>query len=488
VIQVEIRDIRKYFGPVKANDGINLTLDGGKIYGLLGENGAGKSTLMKILSGYQPPDSGEIFLEGKPYAFDSPKAALSSGVGMLYQEPHDMPPFRIIDNYLLGKDNRLRLNYQSAKSELRDLASRYGFELDTEAHVDSLSIGERQQLELVRLLAGGAQILILDEPTTGISAEQKDILFGSMRKLAHEEGKTLILVSHKLEEVQDLCDHAFVLRRGKYVGGMEIPCPNEKLVELMFGSVPPRSERPHFEMGKPILEVRDVTISTYRLTVKNLNLSVQAGEVFGLAGLEGSGQRLLMQACAGLVRPESGQIILGDEDIAAWSYHKTRSAEVAYVAAGRLEEGLVADLSLTEHLVLAQRTHKFFIDWASVNKDMNQRIEHFQIVGRPDSTADELSGGNQQRLLFGLLWNKLKLILMEHPTRGLDVRSTNYIWDLLYRRRADGTAIIFISPDLDEIIERSDRIAVFSGGVMSRIVDAKSTSVDELGHLIGGQL
>lgn len=487
-MQVEIRDIRKYFGPVKANDGISLTLKGGQIYGLLGENGAGKSTLMKILSGYQPPDSGEILLDGKSHSFDSPRIALTSGVGMLYQEPHDLPPFRIIDNYLLGRDNHVILNTQEAEKELQELASRYDFAIDIHATVDSLSLGERQQLELMRLLAGGAEVLILDEPTTGISTEQKDVLFDSMRKLAHEEGKTLILVSHKLEDVQELCDHAFVLRRGKYVGEMEIPCPNEKLVELMFGQVPPRTKRPEFELGSAMLEVRDLTISTYRLSVKNINLSVQAGEVFGLAGLEGSGQRLLMQTCAGLIRPESGQILLDGQDITGWSYQKTRAADVAYVAAGRLEEGLVSGLSLTEHVVLAQKEHKFFVDWTTANQSTQQCIERYQIVGRPDSTADELSGGNQQRLLFGLLGTKLKLVLLEHPTRGLDVRSTNYIWDLLYQRRQDRTAILFISPDLDEIIERSDRIAVFSGGMMSRVVDAKTTSVEELGYMIGGQL
>ncbi|HSG44526.1 MAG TPA: ATP-binding cassette domain-containing protein [Anaerolineales bacterium] len=487
-MQVDIRDIRKYFGPVKANDGITIKLEGGHIYGLLGENGAGKSTLMKILSGYQPPDSGEILFDGKSHTFDSPRSALENGVGMLYQEPHDIPPFKIIDNYLLGKDSQVNLNYRRAEKELNELSSRYGFELDLEAYVDTLSLGERQQLELVRLLAGGAEVLILDEPTTGISAEQKDVLFATMRKLAHEEGKILILVSHKLAEIQDLCDHAFVLRRGKYVGELNIPCPNEELVEMMFGQVPPRSERPPFELGQPILEVRDLTISTYRMTMENLNFSVKAGEIFGLAGLDGSGQLLLMQACAGLVRPSSGQIILDGEDVASWPYHKTRMNDVAYVAAGRLEEGLVAGLSLTEHTVLSQKEQDFFVNWAEADEVMKERIKHYQIVGRPDSTADELSGGNQQRLLFSLLWDKLKLIMLEHPTRGLDVRSTNYIWDLFYKRRDDDTAIMFISPDLDEIIERSDRIAVFSGGKMSRIVDAKETSVEELGHLIGGQL
>jgi ABC-type uncharacterized transport system ATPase subunit len=487
-MQVEIQDIKKHFGLVKANDGITLTFKVGHIYGLLGENGAGKSTLMKILSGYQPPDSGKILLDGKPARFESPRSALAQGVGMLYQEPHDMPPFRIIDNYLLGRDRKVRLNYKVAEKELKELSSRYGFSLDVKADVQSLSLGERQQLELVRLLAGGAEVLILDEPTTGISAEQKDILFESMRKLAREEGKILILVSHKLEEVQELCDYAFVLRRGKYVGGMEIPCPNDKLVELMFGQVSPRSIREPFQLEKTALDIKSVSISTYRLSVKNISLSIRAGEIFGLAGLEGSGQRLLLRTCAGLIKPSAGQIILNGEDITQWSYHKSRSADVAYIAAGRLEEGLVAGLTLAEHVILAKKHHTFFVDWIGAKTDTQKRIDHYQIVGRPDSNADELSGGNQQRLLFGLLGSRQKLILLEHPTRGLDVQSTNYIWDLLYQRRIDGTAIMFISPDLDEIIERSDRIAVFSGGVMSRIVDAKTTSSEELGHLIGGQL
>jgi simple sugar transport system ATP-binding protein len=342
-------------------------------------------------------------------------------------------------------------------------------------------------LELVRLLAGGARLLILDEPTTGISAEQKDLLFDSMRKLAYEEGKTLILVSHKLEEVQELCNHAFVLRRGKLVGEIDVPCPNEELVAMMFGQVPEQSERPGFDMGDPVLEVQNATISDRRLTIRDVNVAVKAGEVFGLAGLEGSGQRHLIQACAGLLVPESGQIRLAGEDVTHWSYHRMQHAGMGYVAAGRLEEGLVAGLSLTEHLVLAQPEHSFFVDWNGARKEMEGRIEHYQIVGRPDSTADELSGGNQQRLLFSLLNTPLKLLLLEHPTRGLDVRSADYTWSLLYKRREDGTAILFMSADLDEVIERSDRIAVFSGGKMSRIVDAKETSVDELGHLIGGQ-
>ena len=486
-MHVELQDIHKHFGLVRANDGINLVFEEGKIYGLLGENGAGKSTLMKILSGYQPPDSGQILLDGRAAHFDSPATGLASGVGMLYQDPLDMPPFRVVDNYLLGRDRRVRLNYKQATAELEAISARYGFELDPNAYVDTLSVGERQQLELARLLAGGAQLLILDEPTTGISAEQQQMLFDSIRKLAYEEGKTLILVSHKLEEIQELCSMAYVLRRGKFVGQSEVPCANEVLVEMMFGQVPTRGQRPPFELGQPALEVEELTAGDYRLTIANINLALQAGEVFGLAGLEGSGQRRLIQACAGLISPSAGQIRIGGEDVSGWSYHKRQAAGVAYVAAGRLEEGLVAGLTLTEHLVLAQPEHSFLVRWDGARKEMAQRIEHYQIIGRPDSTADELSGGNQQRLLFALLNHPLKLLLLEHPTRGLDVRSTDYIWELLYRRRDEGTAILFMSADLDEVIDRSDRIAVFVAGKMSRVVNAQETSVDELGHLIGGQ-
>jgi ABC-type uncharacterized transport system ATPase subunit len=486
-MRVDLREIRKHFGLVRANDGITLTLEEGRIYGLLGENGAGKSTLMKILSGYQPQDSGDIILDGQTTSFDSPRTALAGGVGMLYQDPLDLPPFRVIDNYLLGRDTRVRLDYADAENELRETTDRYGFVLDLNARVDTLALGERQQLELVRLLAGGARLLILDEPTTGISAEQKDLLFESMRKLAYEEGKTLILVSHKLSEVQELCNHAFVLRQGRLVGESELPCPNEKLVEMMFGQVPARSERQPFDLGDPVLEVDQITVSDRRLTVEDVSLQVQAGEVFGLAGLEGSGQRHLLHACAGLLHPEIGTIKMAGENVGGWSYHHMQKAGMAYVAAGRLEEGLVAGLSMTEHLVLAQPEHSYFVDWDGARKEMEDRIDHYQIVGRPESNADELSGGNQQRLLFALLNSPLKLLLLEHPTRGLDVRSTNYIWELLYQRRSAGTAILFMSADLDEVIERSDRIAVFFGGRMSRIVKANDTSVDELGHLIGGQ-
>jgi simple sugar transport system ATP-binding protein len=485
-MRVELQHIRKHFGEVKANDEISLTFESGRVYGLLGENGAGKSTLMKILSGYQKPDGGQILLGGRAQQFDSPAAALAAGVGMLYQEPLDLPPFTVLENYLLGQPGGLRLHSKKAAADLRALGARYGFEVDPDEHVRNLSMGERQQMDLLRLLAGGAQALILDEPTTGISAEQKKELFDSIRKLAHEEGKTLILVSHKLDEVQELCDEAFVLRKGKLVGGAKLPCPNSELVALMFEKLPPRRERPQLAQAQPVLELNEVVVRTARLDLQPVSLSVKAGEVFGLAGLEGSGQELLLRACAGLLPIAAGHLRLGGEQVEL-DYHSARQAGIAYLAAGRLEEGLVSGLSLTEHMALVDEEPDFFIDWAGSRQRTADGIGRYQVVGQPASTIEQLSGGNQQRFLFAMLPPTLKLILMEHPTRGLDIRSTDWIWDQLDERRKQGTAILFISADLDEVAARSDRIAVFSGGRMSRVVEASQTSADELGHLIGGQ-
>ena len=486
-MRVELQRIHKSFGPVHANNDISLTLEPGNIYGILGENGAGKSTLMKILSGYQGADSGQILVDGEPLEFRSPADALTAGVGMLYQEPLDLPPFTVYENFLLGKKSSLQVDSRGVAKAILALGKRYGFEIQPDERITDLSLGERQQLEVLRLLAGGAEVLILDEPTTGISAEQKELLFASMRTLAEKERKTLILVSHKLDEVQELCDHAFVLRKGLLVGDSKVPCPTQTLVSMMFEQLPPRRERPASEMKQAILEVQDLVVATPRLELQPLSMKVFAGETFGLAGLEGSGQELLLKAIAGLLPIKQGRILLDGQDLGHLNYHKARRKGVAYVAAGRLEEGLVAGLTLTEHMALVDEHPGFFVDWTSNRQRSATRIKDYQVVGTPESQVEQLSGGNQQRFLFALLPSSLQVILLEHPTRGLDLRSTDWIWQQMDERRKTGAAIMFISADLEEIIERSDRIAVFSAGRMSRVVDAAKTSVDELGHLIGGQ-
>ncbi|NLE99450.1 MAG: ATP-binding cassette domain-containing protein, partial [Anaerolineales bacterium] len=465
-MRVELTDIHKHFGALRANDGISLTLEPGTIHGLLGENGAGKTTLMKCLSGYQAPDGGTIRIDGQPASLTSPSEAMQRGIGMLHQDPLDFPQMRVLDSFLLAFEGGLFPNMRRGRALLRDLGTRFRFDLDPDTEIGRLTIGERQQLEILRLLALGAQVIILDEPTTGISTPQKAKLFDTLRRLAYDEGRTIVFVSHKLEEVQELCQRVTVLRRGKVVGEAEMPYPVQSLVELMFGRSLPPVECPPVEHGPAVLKVEKISVPSYRLTVEGIDLQVHAGEVVGLAGLEGSGQGLFLRACAGLERITAGRILLDGRDLTGAPYRRFLQAGVAYMPASRLEEGLVRGMDLTEHFALAERGGPFFIDWVAAQQGASDHIAHFNIVGQPSTVIEALSGGNQQRVLLALLPGRLRLLLMEHPTRGLDVESARWVWQQLLARREDGTAIVFLSADLDEILEHADRVAVFFGGTM----------------------
>jgi len=485
-MKVELRDIHKTFGPVHANAGITLCIEPGTLFGLLGENGAGKSTLMKVLSGFISADRGEILLDDRPVHMTSPAQAIALGVGMLHQDPLDFPALTVLDNFLLGSASGLRLDRAQARRALTQLAHEFDFTLDPEAQVARLSIGERQQLEIVRLLWLGAQVLILDEPTTAISAQQRIKLFAALTKLA-QQGKTVIFVSHKLAEVEELCHQVTVLARGKVTGQVMMPCPTRELVQLMFGQDITLSKRVPAPPGEVVLQVEGLAVSDWRIEVKKLNLEVRAGEIIGLAGLEGSGQRLVLEACAGLRRPAAGRIRIRGKDLAGQPYGRFLEAGVAYMPANRLEEGLITGMTLTEHVALAERSRAFLVDWAAATRRTVERIATFNIKGRADTRVEELSGGNQQRMMLALLPPNLSLLLMEHPTRGLDIESTEYIWNLLLERTQHGTAIIFISSDLDELLDRSNRILVFFGGQVSAPLDVREVNVEQLGELIGGK-
>jgi simple sugar transport system ATP-binding protein len=485
-MHVEIEHITKVFGKIRANDSISMTLDGGQIYAILGENGAGKSTLMKILSGYQPPDSGRILLDGNPVTFKTPADALAVGIGMLHQDPLDVPTLTVLENFMLGRAEGLMPKRKAARNALLTQAARLGFKFNPDVYVDGLTIGERQQLEIVRLLSLGARVLILDEPTTGISAEQKATLFESLKRLAADEGLTVILVSHKLEDVEALCDQVYVLRQGQMVDKRQMPCSANELVALMFGQAITRTLRTPAKRGHCVLEVQNLTIPANNLTVRNVSLSVCAGEVIGFAGLDGSGQRDFLRACMGLQRPTSGRILLEGQDVTRRRYHDRAALGVAYASAGRLEEGLVSGLTLVEHFALVTPGGPW-IDRKTITQTAEMRITDFNIRGRPESPVQTLSGGNQQRTLVALLPPELKLLLLEDPTRGLDVESAAWVWHQLLERRSKGTAILFLSPDLDEIIEYSDRIVVFFGGQATLLDDPSQTSATRLGQLIGGK-
>ena len=484
-MKVELRDIHKHFGPVRANDGVSLTIEPGTIHGLLGENGAGKSTLMKILSGFFSADSGQILLDERLTQITSPARAIRLGVGMLHQDPLDFPALSVLDNFVLGSPGPLLLNRRRARRELVELAAQFDFHLDPDARLSSLTIGERQQLEIVRLLWLGVQVLILDEPTTAISAQQREKLFCALRSLA-EQGKAVIFVSHKLEEVEEICGRVTVLARGQVTGEEDMPCPPDRLVRLMFGRMVSLSKRPAGQLGEPVLRLDRLTVRDWRLEVRDLSLEVRRGEVVGLAGLEGSGQRLVLQACAGMRRPIAGHVFLGGREMTRRPYRQFLDTGVAYMPAGRLEEGLFAGMTLMEHVALAERRPEFLVDWQVCGDRADRCIQAYNIKGWPDTLVEELSGGNQQRTLLGLLPDQLALLLMEHPTRGLDIESIEYIWSLLQRRTEEGTAILFASSDLDELLDRSDRLLVFFGGQV-RVLDTRQTSAEQLGELIGGR-
>jgi general nucleoside transport system ATP-binding protein len=486
-MKVELRGIHKYFGNNHANNDITLTIPSGTIQGILGENGAGKSTLMKILSGFIHADAGEILLDDKPVTISSPADAIRHGIGMLHQDPLDFPSMSVLDNFMLGHPSGLFPNRSAVTREFKDLAERLEFSIDPESYVDSLTVGERQQLEILRLLWLGARVLILDEPTTGISASQKEKLFLTLLNKLVVQGVTIIFVSHKLEDVEILSDSIAVFRQGKLVGEAKRPFDTDQLVGKMFGKNISPGPRRALGQKRIILCLNGVFIEGTRFRIQDVNLEIQAGEVIGLAGLEGSGQNAFLHTCSGLMRPVAGEVKLNDQDLTGKSYHVFKRHGVEFLPAARLEEGLVPGLTLAEHFVLAEKQNGVFIDRERGRKLAEERIQAFNIKGRPVSPVESLSGGNQQRALLSLLRDPLSLILIEHPTRGLDIESVIYIWSKLKERCKQGAAIVFISSDLEEILQYSDRVLVFFSGKVSQPLDASNTTVEQLGQLIGGK-
>ena len=484
-MRVELKDIHKTFGAVHANVGISIDIPAGTIQGILGENGAGKSTLMKILSGFIRADQGEILLDGHPVMVNSPADAIRHGVGMLHQDPLDFPPMRLIDNFILGSQGGLLPGQAAALKDFKRLSKQFGFSLDPEEYVDALTVGERQQLEILRLIWLGARVLIFDEPTTGISSTQKVNLFAALR-LMSKQGMTVLFVSHKLEDVEGLCDSVVVLRQGHLVGEAKPPYETLKLVEMMFSKAISLGERMPGTAGKVSLSLRNMAVEDYRLHIGDIDLDVCCGEVIGVAGMEGSGQGLFLRALAGIVRTVGGQVVVGDRDLTGHSYHVFKRQGVSFLPASRLEEGLVSGLTLTEHVILAEEAKGFFIDWDKGRELAQERITEFKIRGTPANKVESLSGGNQQRALLALMRVPLNLLLLEHPTRGLDIESTIYIWSKLKERCKQGTSILFISSDLEEILQYSDRVLVFFSGKVTPALDAATITTEKLGELIGG--
>ena len=486
-MHIVLKDIHKHYGRVKANNGVSVAFEPGRIHGILGENGAGKSTLMKILTGFVSKTSGTLLIDGNAVDLQTPAEAVHLGIGMLYQDPLDFPRLSVLENFMVGLPPRFLDQRQYYRQTLISQMQATGFALDPDAAVRRLTVGERQQLEILRLLASGIEVLILDEPTTGISSLQKEELFRALKKLALD-GKTVILVSHKLEDVEILCDKVSVLRQGRITGEFDQPFEANDLLRVMFDQLPAPPIRPTIAPGETLLEFNDVSASGGRTGLQTCNITIRTGEVVGLAGLEGSGQGVFLRVAAGLKAPNAGTLRLGNKPMQGCDYHRFQSGGVTFMPASRLEEGLIAGLNISEHFAL-QRPHRgWWIDRNQAQQRADRGITRFKIKGRPQLPVEALSGGNQQRLLLSFLPADPVLLLLENPTRGLDLESAHWVWQHLHQYSRRQTSIIFSSSELDEILMVADRVLVFFNGHIIVDTPAETTTVHELGKAIAGKV
>jgi len=475
VIMIELTGISKKFGHIQALREVSIRVRAGSIHGIIGENGAGKSTLMKILTGFIKKSAGRILLDGHEVELKTPRQAREAGIGMLYQEPLDFPRLSVLENFMAAAVDG---NPGRQQKNLASLCARFGFTITPNARQESLTVGERQQVELMRLIRDECRILILDEPTTGISARQQELLFGALRQL-RDQGAAILLVSHKLGEIHALCDRVSVLRQGSLAGEQEAPFDEEALLQAMFDTLPDPPARPEERpTGAPILTVEHLFVDSGRAGLRDVDLSVFEGEIVGLAGLDGQGQAVFLRVAAGLLTPDQGSLRtpLADEG----------PDRRVFLPADRLGEGLVAGLTIREHHLLADAP-PFFIGSRTGRSETDQAIATYSILGTGQSKAEDLSGGNQQRLLLSLIPEQARLILLEQPTRGLDVQSGQWTWQHLRDHLPENGAIMFVSPDIEEIMAQSTRVLVFFGGHILLDRPVAATDYQEISQAITGR-
>ncbi len=484
-MQIECENIHKHYGDIRANDGVSLTIAAGSIHGVLGENGAGKSTLMKILTGFATKNSGIIRIDGRPVNIDSPSQAAQHKIGMLHQEPMDFPQLSVLDNFMIGRATGFVSDKAKHRREMLKWSASLGFQIDPGAWVNRLTVGERQQLEILRLLALNIEVLILDEPTTGISRTQKEILFAGLKAMV-KEGKSVVLVSHKLEDVIALCDTVTVMRQGKVSGTMDAIFDTDRLLTMMFGALPSPPVHQNTQVGNPQLVLENVTAKGGRAGLNKCSATIHAGEMVGLAGLEGSGQGVFLRVAAGLTQPLEGRVRFGTDWLNGNGYYTFKKKGGAFVPASRIEEGLVPGLTISDHYCLNSQSKGFLSDFQSAREKATHGISKFNIKGNPGTAVDALSGGNQQRLLLSLLPSKPTVLLLENPTRGLDVGSAHWVWRYLQNLAAAGTAIVFSTAELDEIMMVADRSIVFYNGSMVADLVTANTDAETLGRAVAG--
>jgi simple sugar transport system ATP-binding protein len=500
---VELRGLTKRFGGVVANDGVNLRIQPGTIHGVIGENGAGKSTAMKMLYGIFPPDSGEIIVDGKTRVWESPGDAIAAGIGMVHQHFMLAGPYTALDNILLGAEP-VRcgvIDRRRARIRLESLAQQYGLAVDWDAAIEELPVGVQQRVEILKLLYRDAKILILDEPTAVLTPQETNELFRNLKKL-RDEGKTIILITHKLKEVMSFTDHVTVFRAGKVTGEMPTSQTNpQELANLMVGrkvvlniNVPPAHPREELAMEVTVLGLAG-TVAGSRYKLSDVNFSVKRGEIVGIAGVEGNGQSELLQA---ILHPRdplcrtSGTVWFLGEDVTHWDARTIRDLGVAVIPEDRQREGLLLERPVSENFLLGlQRSPAFsqagLLNSKNVRAAATQALEEYDVRPRDLAIpAGKLSGGNQQKLIVAREFQrKPRLLIAAQPTRGVDVGAIEFIHNRIVRARDAGAGVLLVSFELEDILTLSDRILVmYEGRIAAEFV--RGVSERELGLKMAG--
>jgi simple sugar transport system ATP-binding protein len=506
---LRLEGVTKHFGEFVANDDINLSIDAGSIHALLGENGAGKTTLMNILCGLYSPDRGRIFLQERPVEITSPSVAIAQGIGMIHQHFMLVPQLTVTENIILGTGLDWRLNLFEKAAEIAAMSKSYNLEVNALARVGDLPVGAQQRVEIFKALYRQAKLLILDEPTAVLTPPEVESLFNVLRQLA-ANGHTIIFISHKLEEVMQLCDTVTVLRRGKVVATTTTQeRTRQELAKLMVGrEVLFKLDKSPYtlptSLGKGgeetvILDVQGLQVEDDRKlpVVRNVSFQIRPGEILGIAGVDGNGQRELADAITGLHPVTQGEIKLAGEDITHWTPQKrVKRLKVGYIPEDRQKMGLVMGFSIAKNLILKVfKSLPFCRNWLlqnkAINHNANAATETFDIRAEHGSVrVSQLSGGNQQKVVLAReLSGEPMLIVAMQPTRGLDVGATEYVQQCLLAERERGAAILYISTELEEVMAMSDRIAIMYEGQFVDILDATTATVEQIGYLMtGGKL
>ncbi len=492
---LRLSGITKRFGALLANDDISLTLQRGEILGLLGENGAGKTTLMNILFGHYVADAGDIVVEGKVLSPGQPAAALAAGIGMVHQHFTLAENLTVLDNIVLGTESLWQFSSNSPKARARigQLAQEFGLEVNPDATVSTLSVGERQRVEILKALYRKAKILVLDEPTAVLTPQESTALFETLKRFV-AKGLSIIFISHKLGEILAACGRVSVLRGGKLVAERRVEgATRAELAELMIGRNIPQAKADAQDAGEVVLKLEGVSARRMSQALSDITLDIRAGEIFGVAGVSGNGQSLLADVVSGVVAPTEGMMTLRDETISHIIPRAMISRGVARIPEDRHTEGLISDMSITENVISeSYRSTEFsthgLINWKKARSFAQEIIAAYEVkCPSPEARVRLLSGGNMQKLILGrVMAHDPCLVLANQPTRGLDVGAVNYVHEQLLAARKRGAAILLISEDIDELLSLSDRVAVMFRGQLSNASPRQSVRIKDLGLMMAG--